>query len=70
LRVARRMSFTTWSAAAFVVTAVFLTSTSIGGQAEPQALRYAITTNCSLGDVADPTSFLRRKISSVLKALG
>jgi hypothetical protein len=48
-RYARRMSFTTFSAGAFVVTGFFLISTSMWGQDEPQILRYAIMLNCSMG---------------------
>ena len=46
VRVARRMSFTIFSAGAFVVTGFFLISTSMWGQDEPQTFRYAITPNC------------------------
>ncbi len=49
LRVARRMSFTTCSAGAFVVTGFFIIFNSIWGQDEPQTLRYAIILNCSMG---------------------
>ncbi len=45
---ARRISFTTCSAGAFVGTGFFLISTSMWGQDEPQTLRYAITPNCSM----------------------
>ena len=56
LRVARRMSLTTCSAAAFVVTGFsgavlrFLNIfNSNWGKDEPQILRYAISLNCSMG---------------------
>jgi hypothetical protein len=49
LRVARRMSFTTCSAGAFVVTGFFIIFNSIWDKDEPQFLRYAITRNCSMG---------------------
>ena len=49
LRVARRISFTTCSAGAFVVTGFFIIFNSIWGKDEPQTPRYAITLNCSVG---------------------
>jgi hypothetical protein len=49
LRVARRMSFTTCSAGAFVVTGFFIIFNSNWGKDEPQILRYAIMLNCSMG---------------------
>ena len=56
LRVARRISFTTCSAGAFVVTGFagavlrfFIIFNSNWGKDEPQILRYAIMLNCSMG---------------------
>jgi hypothetical protein len=56
LRVARRISFKTCSAGAFVVTGFagavlrfFIIFNSLWGQDEPQTLRYTITLNCSMG---------------------
>jgi hypothetical protein len=49
LRVARRISFTTCSAGAFVVTGFFIIFNSNSGKDEPQTLHYAITQNCSMG---------------------
>jgi hypothetical protein len=43
------MSFTTFSAGAFVVTGFFIIFNSIWGKDEPQTLRYAITLNRSMG---------------------
>jgi len=56
LRVARRISFTTCSAVAFVATGFagavlrfFIIFNSNWGKDEPQILRYAIMPNCSMG---------------------
>ena len=49
LRIARRLSFTTCSAGAFVVTGFFIIFNPSWGKDEPQTLRYAITLNCSMG---------------------
>jgi hypothetical protein len=49
LRVTRRMSFTSCLAGDFVITRLFLISTSMWGQDEPQTHRYAIRPNSSMG---------------------
>jgi hypothetical protein len=70
LRVARRMSFTTCSAGAFVVTGFagavlrfFIIFNSDWGKDEPQILRYAITPNCSDGaDGGHPLTSLGTRV--------